>query len=234
MARYGTASAPTSGTSAEYEKSARAFERAVEVDPKNAFAFANWGRCSCRLASQKRQSNDAAKRGPTTGGVKSARRSRTRLSAAGARAGGDPGHAGRGRGRSPVQVGLVFACWGRVDEAFAHFEQGVAAHARMLHDSLRHPCIEAIRSDPRWASIRKKMNLRQTDGGPPLVAPDAEERAEARLCCSKSTVNPTWPSPLGARERDRRPESILPVAIFILGSQERGMNPGTLVVGHAA
>ena len=144
----------------QYDKSARAFERAVEVDPKNAFAFANWGKMLVQAGKPEEALERCSHAGPDDWG-------RQECEALAYQALGQPERAqeaiqamlDEGGGDRSVQVGLVFACWGRVDEAFTHFEQGVAAHARMLHDSLRHPCIEAISSDPRWAAIRQKMNL---------------------------------------------------------------------------
>ena len=144
----------------QYEKSARAFERAVEVDPRNAFVFGNWGKMLVEAGRPAEALERCSKAGPEDWG-------RQECEALAYQALGQPERAqeaiqamlDEGGGDRSVQVGLVFACWGRVDEAFAHFEKGVAAHARMLHDSLRHPCIEAIKSDPRSAIVRQKMNL---------------------------------------------------------------------------
>ena len=144
----------------QYEKSARAFQRAVEVDPRNAFAFANWGKMLVQAGKPAEALERCSHAGPDDWG-------RQECEALAYQALGQPERAleaiqtmlDEGGGDRSVQVGLVFTCWGRVDEAFTHFEEGVAAHARMLHDAQGYPCVLAIRSDPRWAAIRQKMNL---------------------------------------------------------------------------
>ena len=144
----------------QYEKSARAFQRALEVDPTNAFAFANWGKMLVQAGKPAEALERCSHAGPDDWG-------RQECEALAYQALGQPERAQEaiqamlddGGGDRSVQVGLVFACWGRVDEAFSRFEEGVAAHARMLHDALGHPCVQAMRSDGRWAVIRQKMNL---------------------------------------------------------------------------
>ncbi len=144
----------------QYEKSARAFQRALEVDPTNSFAFANWGKMLVQAGKPAEALERCSHAGPDDWG-------RQECEALAYQALGQPERAQEaiqamlddGGGDRSVQVGLVFACWGRVDEAFSRFEEGVAAHARMLHDALGHPCVQAMRSDGRWAVIRQKMNL---------------------------------------------------------------------------
>ena len=61
--------------------------------------------------------------------------------------------------RSPLALGLVHAAFAEIDDAFVHVERAVDEHDPLLNYLAVHPVFDALREDPRYPGLLRRMNL---------------------------------------------------------------------------
>jgi eukaryotic-like serine/threonine-protein kinase len=136
-----------------FEEARRAFDRALEVDPQNAFAAGN--KCWALL--------DAGR--PEEGFPTCAAAGRDLWAACAYHALGRDAESQEmlgkmlGRKEGPVGMARVYGCRGQADEAFEWLERARVGHLRILGEVKLIKEFRPLHSDPRWAELMRKMNL---------------------------------------------------------------------------
>lgn len=141
----------------EFEQAERAFVRALEVDPQNSFAVRNWagmlidaGRPAEGLAlCQSLERPDLVCMARAHHALGNAQESQRVLDAI------IPNASLEG----PFWIAWVYAFRGEADQAFEWLERAYAEHARQLNSLKGRGFLRSLHSDPRWASLLRKMNL---------------------------------------------------------------------------
>jgi tetratricopeptide (TPR) repeat protein len=143
-----------------FEEADRAFARALEVDPANAFAVANRGKMLVDAGRPSEALAVCRAAGPADPG-------RPECEAVACHALGDAACAEKAlgvllaepHGDRLAQIARVQACLGRTDAAFAYLERARLDHVRLLPEILGDRCVRSLAADPRLAKLRRSMNL---------------------------------------------------------------------------